>query len=289
MSNIVVYEMVTSQLISMLERGVIPWRKPWRCSGVPVNAVSKKRYRGINAFMLGLAPYSDNRWLTYKQAKELGGHVRQGEASTVVVFWKQLEIEDEDTGRTERIPLLRYYRVFNVEQCGLKLPPLVSDDERGLAERLEHCESIVSGMPQAPSVYDNGGDRAFYRPATDSVHMPKVERFESTERYYSTLFHELAHSTGHESRLNRPGIAEIEGFGTASYAREELVAEFGASFLCNVAGIANDVSMEQSASYIDGWLSKLKSDKKIAVIAAAQAQKAADFILGVNWDESHED
>jgi antirestriction protein ArdC len=292
MSNTVVYEMVTEQLVKLLESGLVPWRKPWVSAGVPRNAVSKRSYRGINSFLLGLTPYSDPRWLTFKQAKELGGNVKRGESSTVVVFWKLFDVVDEETQEKKRIPLLRYYRVFNVEQCeGLKLQPLEREESLGKAERLAECERVVSDMPQAPALFDNGGDRAYYNPRADSVHMPRVEQFKSTEGYYSTLFHELTHSTGHESRLNRPGITQIAAFGDAVYSREELVAEFGASFLCNLLGISSDGQLEQSASYIKGWLSALKNDKKLAVVAAAQAQKAADFILGVGYgaDDSDED
>lgn len=284
MSNTVVYEMVTEQLVKLLEQGLIPWRKPWVSAGVPRNAVSKRSYRGINSFLLGLTPFSDPRWLTYNQAKQLGGNVRKDEKSTVVIFWKMFDCVDEETGEKKRIPLLRYYRVFNVEQCdGLKLKPLEREENIGQAEKLAECERVVSEMPQAPRLYEDGGDRAFYRPFTDSVHMPKVEQFKSTEGYYSTLFHELTHSTGHESRLARSGILEVAAFGSAVYSREELVAEFGASFLCNILGISSDSQLEQSASYISGWLSALKGDKKLAVVAAAQAQKAADFILGADY------
>jgi len=276
------YEIVTARLIEMLENGTVPWRKGWASAGAPQNGHSKRRYRGINAFLLGLSGYADNRWLTFNQVKELGGFVQAGSKATPVVFWKWLEIEDKETGKPVEIPFLKHYYVFNLEQTqNVKLPPLESVGLPCKAERLEAAEEIVRSMPQAPAIKHDGGERAYYRPSTDSVHMPSLQAFYGTEEYYSTLFHELGHSTGHESRLARSGITEIEGFGTASYSKEELVAEFTASFLCNHIGLENDALMANHAAYLDSWLSVLRKDVKMAVVAASQAQKAADFILGV--------
>lgn len=279
--SVKIYELVTERIIAMLEDQVIPWRKPWACidQGMPRNAVSKKHYRGINVFLLGMAPFNDPRWVTFKQAQALGGNVRKGSKGFPVIYWNWIETEDEETGTMVKIPLLRQYTVFNVEQCdGLNIAPLESAELPNAAERIERAEGIVRDMPNAPRIGHDGGQRAYYRPSTDSVHMPMLEAFHSTEGYYSTLFHELGHSTGHESRLNRDGITDFQGFGTASYSREELVAEFTAAFLCQVSGIEN--TLPQSASYIEGWLGVLRKDKKMAVVAAAQAQKAADYILG---------
>ena len=289
MSNNAVYELVTQRVVSLLESGVIPWRKPWITAeldgnNIPRNAVSKRRYRGINSFLLGLSPYADPRWLTFKQAKELGGFVKSGEKASPVVFWKWLEIEDEETGEKKDIPFLRYYSVFNVEQTeGCKVAELPKVEKPCLASRLEAAENVVSGMPNAPAIYHDGGSAAYYRPSNDTVHMPELEYFLSTEGYYSTLFHELGHSTGHETRLNRPGITELASFGSEKYSKEELVAEFTAAFLTNHCGIDNHIP--QNAAYIDSWLSALKKDVKMAVIAAAQAQKAADYILGAAYEE----
>jgi antirestriction protein ArdC len=170
--------------------------------------------------------------------------------------------------------------VFNVAQCdGLdeRIPKL---DEPGKPfEPIAECERIAGNMPQSPTV-THGTVGAFYRAAHDLVSMPHRERFESSEAYYSTLFHELTHATGHKSRLDRPGIADVAAFGSKMYSKEELVAEMGAAFLCSRAGIEN-ATIDQSASYINGWLTKLKSDNRLVVHAAAQAQRAADFILDV--------
>jgi antirestriction protein ArdC len=272
-----VYEIVTDKIIAALESGGPAWRKPW-AAGIPRNAISHRPYSGINALLLSMAPYVDNRWLTMNQANQLGGKVRKGEKSTLVIFWKQNPIKAENDNGEEIekvIPLLRYYLVFNVEQCeGLDLPALETKAINPIVE----AEAIIANMPNKPSVGFDGGDRAFYRPLSDSIHLPKRDSFESAGEYYSALFHELGHSTGHPSRLNRPTLAEVAAFGSETYSREELVAEFAAAFLCGQAGIQTTIT--NSAAYIAGWLKKLRSDPKLAIIAASQGQKAADYIMG---------
>ncbi len=274
-----VYSIVTDQIIAALERGVIPWRKPWQTAGSsadPRNGRTGRQYRGVNWFLLQLAPFDCNRWVTFKQAGEMGGTIRKGEKSSLVTFWKMLDGTDKETGEEKKIPMLRYYRVFNLTQCeGIELP---ADQKPILAEheRIAAAEAIVAGMPQRPPLRHTGG-RAYYTPALDSVTMPELGRFHSAEEYYSTLFHELTHATGHASRLGR--IKETASFGSDPYAREELVAEMGAAYLCARAGIAQPI-LENSAAYIQNWLKRLKDDRKLIVTAAAQAAKAADFIAG---------
>ncbi len=231
-------------------------------------------------FVLESMGYTNPYWLTYNQAKTLGGYIRRGERSTPVVFWKRLESERENprTGQVEIIetPLLRYYRVFNVHQCeGLdgKIPPLAFRQFHSI----ERAEEIVQSMPQPPAI--ENGVRAFYRPATDGVMVPRPDVFNSDETYYSTLFHELTHSTGHPSRLNRFS-KNYPPFASPDYSREELVAEMGAAFLCGHCAILN-TTIDNSAAYLAGWLSKLRNDKRLVVVAGGQAQKAADFIRGV--------
>lgn len=289
-----VYEIITERICEQLEKGAIPWRKPWRYDHKnnvrgATNLISKKAYRGVNAFMLAVMPYSSPYWVTFKQAQGMGGSVRKGEKSTPVVFWKQLEINEtgEDGSKNKkRIPLLRYYNVFNVEQCeGVKDPsavplPVDAPPFNPIAE----CEAIVGGMPKRPHISHTGG-KAFYNPLFDSVTMPAPERFDSSAEYYSTLFHELTHSTGHTSRIGREFGA---AFGNEQYAKEELIAELGAAFLCGVAGIEQTL-IENSAAYIANWLKQLKKDDKLIVCAAAAAQRSADYIRNVKFEERKEE
>ncbi len=230
-------------------------------------------------------PHGSPYWLTFRQAKGLGGHVRKGEKSCPVVFWKWLEKENRDTGKTERIPLLRYYAVFNALQCELpegKLPAVPEAALDNAFAPLERCEGVVADWLGKPDI-QHDTSQACYRPATDVVHMPRPERFDGAEEYYSTLFHELTHSTGHASRLNRPGIADVARFGSRDYSKEELVAEMGAAFLCGHCAVENR-TIDNSAAYVASWLARLRKDSKLVVQAAAQAQQAADWVLGTTWD-----
>jgi antirestriction protein ArdC len=201
--------------------------------------------------------------------------VRIDRTTHLVVFWKFNRKEDEDDGE-KHPPVLRYYTVFNVEQCdGLTLPPLT----KGPAPEPAECDRIIAAMPNPPSLTHDGGDKAYYHPASDSVHLPPIASFSSAEGYYSTAFHELGHSTGHASRLNRHGLETgIAAFGSPVYSREELAAEFAAAFLCATASI--EQTIPNSTAYIASWLKALQDDKTMAVIAAGQGQRAADYILG---------
>lgn len=287
-----VYQIVTDTIIQKLEAGAVPWRKPWKSFGSPRNLISGKTYRGINAFLLSLSDHAAPFWLTYKQAEDCGGHVRKGEKSSIAVFYKQLEIEREnaETGETAtaKIPLLRFYRIFNSEQCeGICHKRLAEMQAASTAasefSSISEAETVVSNMPNRPAMTE-GGDRAYYRPSTDTVNLPARGQFESAESYYCTLFHELAHSTGHTSRLNRKGTTETAFFGSTEYGQEELVAEMSAAFLCGHCRISPPV-IDNQAAYIASWLRAIRKDSKLLVFAAAQAQKAADFILGAVQSE----
>lgn len=280
-----VYQIVTDRIVEMLEKGTVPWRKPWSTAGsLPKNLVSQKAYSGINPFLLMTAPYDSQYWLTYKQAQDLGGHVKKGEKGTPIVFYKtyQKEVEcpdDPDAPNFETRYALRHYTVFNVEQCDgidYEEPEITIYPEN---ERIEKAENVQLFMPNRP-VVTYGGSRAYYRPHMDSVTIPELNRFEKPEYFYSTLFHELAHSTGHKSRLNREGITGIHSFGDSVYSREELVAEMTAAFLCAHCGIENS-TIENSAAYLQSWIKVLKGDKKLAIKAGALAQKAANYILNI--------
>ena len=288
-----IYQSITDRIVGLLETGTIPWHKPWTVSGtegLPKNLVTRKPYRGINVFILVAQGYDSPYWLTFNQAKHLGGHVNKGERSSMVVFWNWVE---KETGRTagdgtpvvEEIPFLRYYNVFHASQCTLPYNVVPDLPERPAIEPISECDRIAAGMPNPPAINHNGGSRAYYRQATDSVHMPDRHRFPQQAEYYSTLFHELTHATGHSSRLNRKTLTEYDGFGGQNYSREELVAEMGASFLCGMAGIETQ-TIGNSAGYVASWLRALKEDKRMVVTAAAQAHKAADYILN-KTPESH--
>ena len=270
------YEIVTDTIIKQLEVGVAPWRKPWH-TGMPMNLVSRKEYRGINIFLLAFQGYGSRYWLTYRQALSLGGNVKKGERGSKVVFWKigEYQKEDAETGELEdrKSILLRYYTVFNLDQCeGIESPEPVP-----AINPIEQCEGIVRSMPNPPAFEQEA--QACYRPAIDTVGMPARSAFHSSEEYYSTLFHELTHSTGHPSRLAREGIMKHNPFGSEDYSKEELIAEMGAAMVCGVAGIESK-TLDNSAAYLQSWISRLKSDSRLVVSAAAQAQKAADYILG---------
>jgi antirestriction protein ArdC len=197
----------------------------------------------------------------------------------MVVFWKQYETTDKASGEPVKIPVLRYYNVFNAEQVeGIEIPDAAKFEPIEF-KPIEAAEQIASNYAGGPGVQHDGGQRACYRPTTDAVHMPERTRFASVEEYYSTLFHELSHSTGHSSRLDRKLNTNPMPFGSPDYGKEELVAEMSAAFLCSHAGIQPTVIVNQAA-YLAGWLKQLKSDKKLVISAASQAQRAADWIRG---------
>ena len=275
-----VYQIVTEQIIRQLEQGVAPWRKPWRTE-LPVNLVSGKPYRGLNVFLLGSQGYGSRYWLTFNQAAKLGGHIRKGERSSLVTFWhmgdEKITRDADGNERKSKPFLLRYYRVFNVEQTEGITDKLGLTGASPRVADLGHCEAIVSGMPNPPRREQSS--RAWYQPSIDTVGMPSKSLFSSGEEYYSTLFHELTHSTGHGTRVGREGIEQLNTFGSESYSKEELVAEMGAAMLCGLTGLAPK-TLENSAAYLQSWLSVLKSDWRMVVTAASAAQKAVDYILG---------
>ena len=286
--SIKVYEVINNRIMELLEQGTVPWRKTWNAqSNMPKNMVSKKEYRGVNVFLLACMPYSSPYWMTFKQVQDKGGHVIKGSKSTPVIFWKWLDRTEGDVSNSEdtrngKIPLLRYYSVFNLEQTeGIDAPPTTKIINTFAP--IERAEQIISAMPYRPEIR-HGGNKASYSPMLDYVKLPVPEAFQSPESYYATAFHELTHATGHASRLSRKGVTETNYFGSHEYSKEELIAEMGAAFLCGLTGIEQR-TIENSAAYIQGWLRELKSDKKLLVMAAAQAQKASDYILNRGGEE----
>jgi len=224
------YAIVTEKIIKLLEQGVVPWRRPWGTIGLPRNLVSNKPYRGVNLFLLSASKYTSPFWLTIRQANQLGGFVRKGEESTLAVFWKieepnQSEGQDEvPNGKQRRRFVLRYYRLFNLQQCELpqrildKLPKIQKYEHEPIAA----CAEIIGCMPNSPEIVHDGA-KAFYSPSTDCVILPPPELFTSVEEYYASAFHELLHSSGHRSRLARKSLLEGASFGSATYSFEELV------------------------------------------------------------------
>jgi antirestriction protein ArdC len=283
MSNI--YQIVTEQVISQLESGVAPWRRPWS-SALPCNLLSQKPYRGMNVFFLATQGFESKYWLTFNQCSKLGGRIKPGSKSTFVTFWNVgAEKLNPKTGRESKPFLLRYYRVFNLCQTeGIELPRAVFErNKRSNFEAIEAAETLAESMPNPPSF--EVSDRAWYSPSQDRVGLPSKSLFNSPAEYYSTLFHELAHSTGHAKRLQREGFDKPNQFGSDSYSKEELVAEMTSAFLCGLSGIDRD-TVPNSAAYLKTWIERLKADNRLLITAASAAQKAADYISRNSCAES---
>lgn len=270
-----IYAEITSRIISQMENGMIPWRKPWTSGGYAVSYATGKRYSLLNQMLLN----KPGEYLTFNECRKAGGYVRKGEKAHMIVFWKFLEQEDEETGEIKQIPFLRYYNVFHISQCeGLK--PKYAEPLPQTASADEAAESLICAYLQSSGVKLNceEGDRAFYQPSTDTVVLPLLAQFKETAEYYSTTFHELVHSTGHKSRLNR--LEKTAFFGSAAYSKEELIAEIGASALINHIGLETTKSFRNNAAYIQSWLKVLRNDPKFIVSAAGKAEKAVSLILG---------
>jgi len=274
-----IYQIVTDRIIEELKKGVVPWRKPWSGGGMPVNFITKKAYRGINCLLLRLTDFSEPYFLTFNQTQKLGGTVKPGSKSNIVIYWNWInsKTEKDSQGNPKKVPLLRYYRVFNIQQVsGIEYQTEVK--QLSNFEKNENCECVFNNYAKGPKLIHEE-QRAYYRVSDDLVNLPQKETFINTEKYYATLFHEIVHSSGNEYRLNREGIVKVSSFGSVDYSKEELIAETGAAFLCAKTGIEN-ITLENSIAYIDSWLSVLKKDSRFLIDATAQAQKAVDYILG---------
>lgn len=271
------YQQITDRIIAELEKGTVPWHKPWSCSSGAISRATGRPYSVLNQLLLPQA----GEYCTYKQAIEEGHPVKKGEKASMVYFFKFIDAEDKETGEKKQIPLLKYYSVFHISQCSGMQPrfassvPIHSDlqpDQR--AEQILQDYVDRSGV----TLKKQQSDRAYYSPALDTIVVPEINQFTDIAEFYSTAYHEAVHSTGHVSRLNR--IADVANFGSESYSKEELTAELGASYLVNAAGLETALSFGNSAAYIKGWLSKLKDDKRLIVSAAGKAEKAVQLILG---------
>ena len=277
-----VYEVITARILEQLEKGVVPWRRPWTMVESK-NVATGKKYRGVNAITLPGGWYG-----TFAQVKALGGTVKKGVHGFPVVFFsfpdhvtKDKEKEEEkEEGKTDgrTAPIIRYYHVFRIEDCeGIDLKQFQADE--GKTSSIETAETIVQEMQNRPTIVEKSSKEAYYCPSTDTVQIPSRSQFPMIEEFYSTIFHELVHSTGHADRLGRKTLTAAAAFGSSEYGKEELVAEFGASFLCGEAKIDN-TTIKNSASYIASWKRVIKADSRLVIQAAGMGQKAADYILG---------
>lgn len=282
-----IYAEVTDRIIAQLEQGVIPWKKPWVGIGsrAAVSWSKGKPYSILNQILLG----EPGEYLTFKQCKEAGGKIRKGAKSRIIVFWKMLEKQVTDSSgkpvmdidgkpKMQTIPFLNYYNVFHIRDCeGIESKREV--ELPNAAHPVESAEKVICGYTGKYGIELRHvqGDRAYYSPTSDSITLPLLAQFVETAEYYSTAFHELTHSTGHASRLNR---LERAGFGSETYSKEELVAEIGSASLMNEMGFETESSFNNSVAYIQSWLKALRDDKKLIVSAAGKAEKAVEMIIG---------
>ncbi len=277
-----IYETVTARVLKDLEAGQVPWRKTWTC-GLPKSLTSGREYRGINVLVLGSAQYTSRYWVTYREAQRLGGYVRKGERASPVVYWKwrsaeELERYQEQSGKTNPAPCVPFASaVFNLDQVdGVARPE--DDVPQRRNNPMVVAEQMLAVTPDKPEIVHTVTNEPAYVPAVDRITMPHLGQYESADHYYATLFHELVHSTGHPKRLGRFESAQRDD--RERYSFEELVAEFGAAFLCAFAGIENPGNAALQASYIAGWATFLKKDNRLIIRAAGAAQRAVDYIRG---------
>lgn len=278
--SINVYEMVTERIIEQLEKGIIVWEKPWHCtkSGA-FNRISKKPYSLLNQMLL----QNRGEYASFKQWQSLGGKVRKGEKAEIVVFWKMQIVEEtkEDGTKVERtIPLLRYYNVFHISQVD-GVEPLEAEaftEHEPIAE----AEKIIEAYKtrERLQIIETVSNEAFYSPIRDYIKVPCKEQYQNIEEFYSTLFHEVVHSTGHKSRLDRLETGANASFGSETYSKEELVAEIGSATLLNMLKIETPKTFKNSSAYIQSWLKVLRSDNRFIISASSKAEKAVNYIIG---------
>ena len=269
-----IYAAVTDRIIAQLDQGIIPWQKPWIASNQAVSHTTGKPYSLLNQMLLG----KPGEYLTFSQCQKEGGKVKKGAKSQIVVFWKWIETEDEETHEEKAVPFLRYYNVFHVDQCegitAKRATPIQADIEPDA-----QAEKIIASYLDRSGVklIHQEGDRAFYSPASDSITIPLRSQFSNIAEYYGTLSHEAIHSSGHPSRINR--LEKTAFFASEAYSKEELIAEIGACALVNYFGLETSSSFRNSAAYIQSWLKVLQGDKRFIVSAAGKAEKAVALIV----------
>lgn len=284
-----IYEVVTNRIVAEMEKGIIPWQKPW--GGVEdgaINYVTRRPYSMLNQMLLGRA----GEWLSYKQVTEAGGRIKKGAKAGMVVFYSAAvhtgTRTNAETGEEEevefRYPLLRYYNVFHIEDCE-GIASKIQAGATAAHEPMKEAEAVITEYVTREGLRfqnDKPSDKAYYSPSRDEVVVPMLSQYRIKEEYYSTTFHELTHSTMKESRCNRKSENRVAAFGGEEYSREELVAEIGSAMLCSSVGIECERAFRNSVAYIQGWLTRLKNDPRMIVWASGRAEKAARFILGKN-------
>lgn len=281
--SINVYELVTNRIIEQLENNIVPWEKPWSSTlDGAFNRVSKKPYSILNQMLLKY----DGEYASFKQWKDLGGHIRKAEKSEIIVFWKMYPIKEKQDDGTEiikTIPLLKYINVFHISQVD-GVEPLKQKVTHDI-EPIDKAEKILNDYWNRENITIEHvkGDKAFYSPMFDKIQLPLFEQFKQSEEYYSTAFHESVHSTMKTSRCNRQEDrkGKVVSFGSEEYSKEELVAEVGSAQLMNLVGIETTKSFRNSTAYIQSWLKVLRNDNKFIVSASSKAEKAVNYILGI--------
>jgi antirestriction protein ArdC len=273
-----IYERVIDQILDSLEKGVVPWRKTWKGVDGPFNPFTKRYYTGINRIILGTTKYDSPYFMGFDQAQKMGGFVKRGEHGIQILKYSKVVKKVIDDNGEEQIQTKVYpmtLTVFNLSQIqGIE----IAEEENKNNKPIEAADMIIKGMPNPPKINEQRTNKAAYSPSRDTVIIPKLTQFETPEAYYNTLFHEVVHATGHESRLNR----QIKNsFGDINYSQEELIAEMGAACLCNVVGIEN-VTIENSISYVQSWASAIRNDKHLIFKSATQSKRACDYILNKN-------
>lgn len=276
-------EVMNEKFIEILEKGSIPWRQPWqsRKKGLAENIVSNKKYTGCNFFITNLQEFNSAKWGTYKQFKKLGGNVKKGEKGTPIIFYTRIEKENKDNEKENdksSIPYCKLSYIFNLDQVdGIQI-----DEKQKIKlknhDPIEFCENVIKEFPLGFPKAQYKEDRAFYRPSTDTINMPEQGLFSKIQDYYHTYFHESVHATGHENRLKREGVINSNYFGNELYSKEELIAELGASYLSAHCEIDNDI-IENSSSYIAGWLKLLKENPRYITQCSAKAWQAYQYLI----------
>lgn len=281
-----IYQEVTNRILAEMENGIIPWQKPWTCSGGAVSHISGRPYSLLNQILIGIGSQDQEQtygeYLTFNQAKAEGGMVRKGEKGRFIVFWKMYskEKEQEDGEKKQNvIPVLRSYYVFEVSQCD-GIVRKHEPETRPTLNPISDAESVVNTYFDREScgLRICESDRAYYSPAEDLVNVPQMSQYDAVEEYYSTLFHEMTHSTGHKTRLDR-FLAGSTFFGSEVYSKEELVAEMGSAFMLNRLGIESGKVFRNSVAYLQSWSRKFREDSRLFVNASSKAEAAVNYIL----------